>query len=435
MQDSSAARRVVVTGVGLVCPLGCDVDTVWAAVRSRQSAVNVLTRLPTDTLSISCGAEATGFTGAIEQFGPLDKKVQRAIKKGQKLMCREIEMGVAAAQLALHDAGLNVDVRDADRTGVLFGSDYIMTLPDEFTPAIRRCLDADGRFQFERWRELGLPEVNPLWLLKYLPNMPASHIAIYNDLRGANNSLTMREASPGAAIGEAFSTISRGIVDAMVVGATGTRINPFRTLHVAMQEILAPGRDDPASLCRPFDKHRTGSVLGEGAGVFVMEELEFAQKRGATILGEVVGFGSSTVGPANSRQFQRAAMAGALRAATRVGDASVGHINAHGIGSPDGDAQEAMAICEVFGEKTPPVVAPKSNFGNLGAGGGMVEAILSLRALREKVLWPTLNYDTPDPECPINVASGDDVPAGDSFVSLNISPQGQATAFRIANVS
>ncbi|QDS86348.1 3-oxoacyl-[acyl-carrier-protein] synthase 2 [Rosistilla ulvae] len=432
MRDSVSPRRVVITGVGLISPLGNQVEAVWEALRDRKSGVDLLQALPSDAMSISCGAEARDFTGSISEFGPLDKQLQRAIKKGLKLMCREIEMGVAAAQLALHDSGLSSDVRDPDRTGVLYGSDYIMTLPEEFAAGIRKCQDAEGRFQFERWSELGLPEVNPLWLLKYLPNMPASHIAIYNDLRGANNSLTLREASPGAAIGEAVSTISRGIVDAMVVGATGTRINPFRTLHVVMQEVLAGGSENPAGLSRPFDKDRTGSVLGEGAGAFILEELEFAKARGAEILGEVIGFGSGTAGSTAGPQFIQTAMANALRGAMRNSDTSVGHVNAHGIGTPDGDIQEAAAIVEVLGPDTPPVVAAKSNFGNLGAGGGMVEAIASIKALSEGSLWPTLNYETPDADCPINVVSSNDVPAGDNFVSLNVSPQGQATAFRIA---
>ncbi|MEZ6092569.1 MAG: beta-ketoacyl-[acyl-carrier-protein] synthase family protein [Pirellulaceae bacterium] len=432
MRDSDSSRRVVITGVGLVSPLGNQVDTLWESLRNRKSGVSLLQSPANQALPIPCGAEAKDFTGGIDDFGPLDKALQRSIKKGLKLMCREIEMGVAAAQLALHDSGLSSDVRDPDRTGVLYGSDYIMTLPDEFTEGIRKCQDEEGRFRFERWSEAGLPEVNPLWLLKYLPNMPASHIAIYNDLRGSNKSLTVREASPGAAIGEAVSTISRGIVDAMVVGATGTRINPFRTLHVITQELVARGDADPSTLSRPFDKHRTGVVLGEGAGAMILEDLEFAKARGATILGEVVGFGSSAVGRAANERYLGLALANAMRAAVGDQAKSVGHINAHGIGTPDGDAQESQAIIEIFGPQTPPVVAAKSNFGNLGAGGGMVEAIASLKALEVGTLWPTLNYETPDEDCPISVVTSHDVPAGNSFLSANVSPQGQATAFHIA---
>lgn len=433
MSESGASRRVVITGVGIVSPLGNCVDELWQALREGKSAVAELEALPSDVLPISCGAEAKGFTGDIQQYGPLDKKVQRAIKKGQKLMCREIEMGVAAAQLALTDAQLSADVRDANRTGVVYGSDYIMTLPEEFAAGIAKCMDEHGKFQFERWSELGLPEVNPLWLLKYLPNMPASHIAIYNDLRGANNSLTLRESSPGAAIGEAVSTISRGHVDAMVVGATGTRINPFRTIHASMQEVLATGRENPETLCRPFDKDRTGSVLGEGAGAMILEELEFARERGATILGEVVGSGSSTVGPGSGSGSQSKAIANALRASVRDSDpADVGHINTHGLGTPDGDAQEARAIGEIFGNVAPPLVAAKANFGNLGAGGGIVEAVASLRALEEGSLWPAINFEEASEDCPVSLSKSADVPAGNSFVSINVSPQGQATAFRIA---
>ena len=293
------SRRVVITGVGVISPLGNRPSELQQALEEGRSGVAPLESLPAGSLPIRHGAEARGFTGSIDDYGPLEKNLQRAIRKGQKVMCREIEMGVAAAQLALSDAALGPEDRDRDRTGVVYGSDYIMTLPEEFASGIQRCLDADGKFDFSRWAELGLPQVNPLWLLKYLPNMPASHIAIYNDLRGPNNSLTLREASPCAALAEARSTISRGHADVLVVGATGSRVHPFRALHASMQEPLAADRDDPAAMSRPFDADRDGAVLGEGAAAMILETLEHANARGATILGEVVGYGSSKIGRAH----------------------------------------------------------------------------------------------------------------------------------------
>ena len=132
------------------------------------------------------GAEARAFTGHIDDFGPLDPGIKKSIRKGLKVMCREIQMGVAVAQLALQDAGLRPGGYDVDRTGAVYGSDYIMTAPDEFTDGIKACTD-NGGFHFDRWAESGMKKVDPLWLLKYLPNMPACHVAIYNDLRGPNN--------------------------------------------------------------------------------------------------------------------------------------------------------------------------------------------------------------------------------------------------------
>ncbi len=435
--ESSASRRVVITGTGVVSPLGNDPAGLTSALRRRTSGVRPLTQVPHGVFGVDHGAEAVDFTGDIENYGPLEKTLQRTIRKGSKLMCREIEMGVAVAQLAMNSAQLTPEVRDRDRTGVLYGCDYIMSLPEEFAEGIRRCIDADGKFQFGKWAELGLPQVNPLWLLKYLPNMPASHIAIYNDLRGPNNSITVREASSGAAIAEAYSTINRGHADVLIVGSTGSRIHPLRTLHASMQENLAADRQDCVTMSRPFDATRDGSVLGEGAGALVCETLEHAEKRGATILGEIVGYGSSTVGEASGPNYLRTAIANVLRAALGSEDpSSVGHINAHGIGTPLSDRQEAEAIQAVFGSPTeqPPVTTVKGHIGNLGAGSGMVEIIASLMALGGS-LFPILNLEQLDPACPINACVDNDVPAGESFLSYNVTPQGQASAVRVRRIA
>jgi 3-oxoacyl-[acyl-carrier-protein] synthase II len=426
-------RRVVITGVGVVTPLGNDPDKLVASLRSRSSGIGPLTQVPQGVLSVDYAAEASDFTGDISDYGPMDKKLQRTIRKGSKVMCREIEMGVAVAQLALADAGLDADSRDRDRTGVVYGCDYIMSLPQEFATGIEKCMDEQGEFEFDRWGREGKPEVNPLWLLKYLPNMPASHIAIYNDLRGPNNSITVREASPGAALAEAFSTISRGHADTLVVGSTGSRIHPLRSLHADMQETLASNRSEASTMSRPFSASRDGSVLGEGAGAMVCETLEHAKARGANILGEIVGYGGSAVGPAFGDSFLQTAIVNVLRAALGDEDKSkIGHIHAHGLGTVESDAQEAAAICSVFGstDKQPPVTTAKGNIGNLGAGGGMVEAIASLKSLGGE-LFPILNCETPAEDCPINACVNHSTDAGSQFINVNITPQGQASAIRI----
>ena len=434
------ASSVVITGMGVVSPLGNSPDELIAALRNSDSGIRPLTHVPTNAFSISHGAEAVNFTGKIDDYGPLEKKMQRTIKKGSKVMCREIEMGVAAAQLALHQAGYNAEVFDRDRTGVVFGCDYIMSDPEEYTDGIAACVN-EGDFEFKNWGPTGIPKVTPLWLLKYLPNMPASHVAIYNDLRGPNNSITLREASACAAIAEAVSTITRGHADALVVGATGTRIHTLRSLHASMQETLATDREDPATMSRPFDTSRDGSVLGEGAGVLMCESKEHAEARGATIYGEIIGYGTSAVGPLGGDRPIRIAVANAIRAAIRsakaagFSDTAIGHIHAHGLGDAGFDADEAAAIVDVFGDATsqPPVTTAKGHFGNLGAGGGMAEIIGSLKSLGGN-LFPIRNLTQLDENCPINAVCDSDTPAGDSFISVNVTPQGQSSAAWIRTV-
>ncbi len=435
--DNTSSRRVVITGVGMVSPLGLEPEAMLRSLRQGESGIKPFTRLPHGVLPIDHGAEAHEFTGSIDDYGPLDKMLKRTIRKGTKVMCREIEMGVAVAQRALNHSGLSVESRNRDRTGVIFGCDYIMSLPEEFTSGIEKCLDEEGQFQFGHWGQTGKPQVNPLWLLKYLPNMPASHVAIYNDLRGPNNSLTIREASGGAAASEAFSTIQRGHADALIVGATGSRIHPLRSVHASMQEELAKPCDDPTRMSRPFDQSRDGSVLGEGAGALVFESLEHATARGAEIYGEVVGYGSSAVGAVAGERFQQQAIANVLRSALGESDpASVGHLHAHGLGTIDGDQQEALAIAEVFGspDLQPPVTTAKGHFGNLGAGSGLVEMIASLYSLGGE-LFPIQNLDQLDGGCPINACSTSGVSAGDSFITVNVTPQGQASAIRIQRMN
>jgi 3-oxoacyl-[acyl-carrier-protein] synthase II len=381
-------------------------------------------------------AEAKQFSGDIDNFGELEKEQKKAIRKGLKVMCRECQMGVAAAQLALADAKITSGKVDPDRTGISFGADYMLSISEEFSEGILKCLDAEGQFQFSRWGSEGMSKMSPLWLLKYLPNMPASHLAIYNDFRGPNNSITTREAAANAALGEAYQIILRDDADRMLVGATGTRLHVMKMLHAIQQEEVVRDCEDPAKACRPFDRDRSGSVLGEGAGSIVIEELAAAQARGATIYGEVVAAASSAVAGRHLVAHRDRAMANTLRGVLQGAEAKpddIGHLHAHGLSTRTCDAEESRAIQEVFGGRsTPlPVTAAKSYFGNLGAGSGMVELIASLLAFQNDKLFPVLNYTTPDPECPVSVVKDGDGRPGDSFINLNVTPQGQASAVMI----
>jgi 3-oxoacyl-[acyl-carrier-protein] synthase II len=430
---SSSERRVVVTGIGVIGPLGNTKEELWAGLQARQSGVRAHEQLCEGNFPLPFAAAATGFDGKIDAFGPLEKDTKKAIRKALKVMCRESQMGVAASQRALADAGLVPGSFDPERVGITYGSDYMLTVPEEFNDGVRQCLDDEGRFEFSRWATHGMPQMAPLWLLKYLPNMPASHLAIFNDLRGPNNSLTLREAASLAAVGEAFQTIRRGSADAMLVGATGTRLHPMKAVHSLQQEEIALGNGDPARVSRPFDLRRTGMVLGEGAGAVILEERAHAEARGATVYAEVVGAATSSAADRRRVARRDRALANAMRAAMELGGlqpAEVGHVHAHGLSTRSADVDEARAIAEVFGERaaTVPVTAAKSYFGNLGAGGGMVELACSLLALWQGRLFATLNYETPDPECPLSVVSGDGASPGASFVTVNVTPQGQAAA-------
>jgi 3-oxoacyl-[acyl-carrier-protein] synthase II len=429
-------RRVVITGMGVVCPLGNSKESLWEGLAAGRSAVRLLEGVPPTFLPSKYGAECRTFTESVEDFGPLDKSLQRNIRKSLKMMCREIAMGAAAAQKALADAGWSPGASDPDRSGVIYGMDHILTMPEEFAAGIAKCTDPQGRFHLEQWGDQGLGEVNPLWLLKYLPNMPASHIAIFNELRGPNNSLTLREAASNLAIAEAARIIARGSADVMIAGATGTRIHPIRTISVAMQEEIAGVEvevADPAALSRPFEINRSGMVLGEGAGAIVMESLDSAQARGAKIWGEVVGFGSSSVQTPQGLARRRAAIGNAARrslAMAGMQPEEVGHIHAHGLATHSSDLEEGQAICDVFCDAAEgvPVTAAKSYFGNLGAAGGVVELAASLLALDRGRLFRTLNYETPDPQCRVHVVRTTDAPSGESFLNISVTPQGQAAA-------
>jgi 3-oxoacyl-[acyl-carrier-protein] synthase II len=311
----------------------------------------------------------------------------------------------------------------------------MLTAPDDFSAGIRHCVDEKGVFDFTRWGNEGLPQVTPLWLLKYLPNMPASHVAIYNDLRGPNNSLTLREASSNAAVGEAFRTIARGSADLIIAGATGTRVHPMKIVHSVIQEEVANGGGEPTRASRPFDLNRGGMVLGEGAGAVVLEELASAQARGARIYAEVVGTATSSVASNKGIARRGKALANVFAATLRdagVKPAEVGHLHAHGLATRTCDEEEARAISAVFGDRTAklPVTAAKSYFGNLGAASGMVELVASIMALRQGRLFRVLNYETPDPACPINVCREETSP-GSNCLLVNVTPQGQASALMI----
>lgn len=433
-------RRVVITGLGAVSPLGNSAADLWDGLLAGRSGVAPLSLLPPLDGAVHFGGEATDFTGKIDNFGTLRKEQKKAIRKAFKVMCRETMMAVSAAQQAVADAGYDELPMEPERSGIVFGCDYLLSPPDELADGMVKCgVRDEGGFRYDDWGQDGLREMSPLWMLKYLPNMPGSHIAIFNDLRGPNNSLTLREIAGVMAIREATQTIARGHADRMIAGATGSRIHSFKTIHAVQQEQLADPNADPAAASRPFDANRTGMVVGEGAGAIILEELESARSRGATIYAEVVGTGSSTVTNTDLQGDPTQALANAAQTAlaeANITPEKLGHINAHGLGTLQSDADEAAALAKVLGDhsQSTPVVAAKSSFGNLGAASGVIEFIASTKALHEQKLFRTLNFETADPACPLAVADKDGISPGGSFLKLSVTPQAQATALVVACV-
>ncbi len=426
-------RRVVVTGVAAISPFGLTVEDLWSGLTEGRSAVRPLSAFSVDGLPLRYAAEARSFTGHISEFGDLDGTRKKSIRKGLKVMCRETQMAVAAAQRALSDSGLETGTSPTiapERFGCVFGSDYMLTMPEDFTAAVGRCRGEDGQFDFERWGAEGIPSMTPLWLLKYLPNMPASHIAIFNDLRGPSNSLTLREASGHVAAGEAAITIKRGAADVMLVGSTGTRIHPMKMVHAILNEQVALGDDAPENWSRPFDLDRKGMVLGEGAAVLILEEREHAMQRNAKMYGEILGHAaaahSSGIAVGQRQSVVRTVASRALASAAMSPD-GLGHVHAQGLSTSEGDKEEYAGLKESLGETVAdlPCVAAKGNFGNLGAGSGLIECIASMLALQNDALFPQKNYETADVDCPIRAATRGDS-AGESFLSLAVTPQGQA---------
>ncbi|GHT14914.1 3-oxoacyl-ACP synthase [Planctomycetales bacterium] len=425
-----ARRQVVVTGLGIVAPQFCSINEFWNGLVSGTTAVR-----PFDGYGLINVAAPAAFSGSIDDFESQDTAQQKAIRKNLKVMSREIQMAVAASCRALTNSGIHIGQFPADRAGIVFGSDYILTTVDDVLDGIRACTD-DSRFDFSRWGTTGLCKMQPLWQLKYLPNMPSSHIAILNDFHGPSNSMTLREASVGAVIGEAVKTIADGRADFIVAGTTGSRLHPFKMLHAVQQEEISP------DACRPFDLNRNGTVLGEGAAAVILEEREHAENRGAKIWAETV----CGIYLADCRRHRLDDTATELRSLTRAlghvllqsGTApeSVGHINAHGLGSKMFDAAEAAAIQEVFGGRCEriPVTALKGMFGNLGAGSGMIELIAGILALNHGTLFPTVNHATADTDCPINIVTDTAVPSGDSFIKTAFNRQGQASAVLVKKV-
>lgn len=431
MADRDVSRDVVITGIGIVSPIGIGVDAFWDSLAAQRSGIKHCHLFPGFAAPDQVGGEISDFTDESAR-----KIYLKEHRKNIKAMCREIQLGVASAMLALQHAGLDLDSINHERLGVEFGANLMFSAPDMLNEACMSCVDpGDHQFHMERWGEQGMPKLEPLWLLRYLPNMPACHISIAADARGPSNSLTLDDASGNTVIGEACRVLLRDAADAMITGCTGTTLHPIKTLHLALWHDLATSPPEPERRCRPFDRHRSGRVVAEGACSFLLERRHSAEARQARIWGRVLGTGSSTVADRSGKPNYRLALAQAMRNALQaagITPADVGHINAHGLGTQEVDVAEAQAIQDVFGPelgRRVPVTAVKSYLGNSGAGSGTLEIAASLISLAHGVVPVTLNYETPDPECPLNVVAREPLPTSNKiFLKANVTRIGQAAA-------
>jgi 3-oxoacyl-[acyl-carrier-protein] synthase II len=414
-------RDVVITGLGVISPIGVGRAAVWDAVTSGRSGVRTVPRL------VEAGWVAP-YGGEVLDFDPKELIQPR---KSIKVMCREIQFASAAAEMAWRDAGLAQATLDPDRFGVIGAAGVMYCDLEELRIPFVEWLKQED-FDIHRWSRQAMGELYPLWMLKYLPNMPACHIGIRYDARGPNNTISLGDVSSLLAIIEAAEVIGRDLADVMIVGGTGTRLNVTDFLWRGPVRLACNGECDPATLCRPFDARRSGMVYGEGAAQLVLESRAHAEGRGARPIARVAGYATRCELIAERLQPTGDAIRRAIRAAMSAAEidaADIDYVNAHGNSTREDDPPEAQAIRLALGDV--PVTALKSFFGNLGPGSGMVELALSLVAMGQGAIPPTLNYETPDPECPVNVVTKLQRTEKPALMKLNHNSTGQAAALVI----
>ena len=420
-------KRVVITGLGLISPIGIGLEAYWASLSAGRGGVRPIEAFTIEGLPNRIGGEVRGFDPRALTI----PKHKKALVKSLKYMARDIQLAVAAAELAIQDAGLVDGGVDPARFGLDLGAGLISTELDELAPAILAS-SRTGSFDYQEWGKEGIPLIPPIWLLKYLPNMLACHISIFNDCQGPSNTVTEGEAASNLAIAEASRLIGRGRADVMVSGGADSKIHPLSVIRMALLNQMTRWDGPPEHACRPFDRRRDGTVPGEGSGILILEELEHARRRGVKIYGEILGAGSGAdANPGGGLDPEGIGCEIAMRSALRdaeIEPSEVGHINAHGVGSVIGDLAEARAIQRVFGSRIP-VTSLKGAMGNLVSGSGAVELVGSLLGVNRGLIPATLNCDELDPAIELDLVRG--TPRATSnpvFLSVNMTRHGQAAA-------
>src|SRR5215204_451464 len=393
-------RRVVVTGLGLVTAVGNDVATTWSALMNGVNGADYIKKFDPEKFSVKFACEVKDF----DPLSFLDKKEARR-------MGAFTHFALAAAEEAVKHSGLDINESNDEMVGT-----YISSGIGDFW-AIER--------EHEKLLNSGPDRVSPFFIVSAIVNLAAGNVSIRHGAKGPN-SATATACSAGAhAIGDSFRIIERGDADAMICGGAESAITPMSVAGFASMRALSTRNDEPQRASRPFDAERDGFVIGEGAGLMVLEELEFAKARGANILAEIIGYGMS--GDAFHVTMPDESGSGAIRVMERaLKDAGlspdqIGYINAHGTSTPYNDKFESLAIKQVFGEHAYkiPVSSTKSMTGHaLGAAGGL-EAVFSVMAIKEGILPPTINYEVPDPECDLDYISDGPRDANVDYVLSN----------------
>jgi 3-oxoacyl-[acyl-carrier-protein] synthase II len=391
-------RRVVVTGMGMVTPLGRDLESTWAALLQSRSGVGRITLFDAETFPTRIAAEVKGFD--------LAAYIPDAARWAE--YSRNTQFALAAAQMAFENARLAADPQlDRTRFGVYLGSGEGQQDFPRFVSLVNRAFH-DGKVDMAIFTRGGLASLHPIREAEQEPGTPAGHLAAQFGARGPNSNCLTACAASSQAIGEAVELIRRGDADVILSGGTHSMIHPFGVTGFNLLTALSTRNDEPERASRPFDRDRDGFILGEGAGMLVLEERAHALRRGATIHGEIVGYGSTADAfrITDSHDEGRGAIA-CMREALAdagIGVADVDYINAHGTSTAVNDSIETLAIKKTFGETAykVPISSTKSMMGHLIAAAGSVEAIVCLLAIRDGIMPPTVNLDNPDPACDLD---------------------------------
>jgi 3-oxoacyl-[acyl-carrier-protein] synthase II len=407
---------LVLTGFGVVSPIATGADAFWPALAAGTRGVRTISHIDATELP-------SRVAGEVPNFSAKAMMTETKYRKELKSMARTVELGVIGSQLAMASAGLAKGTVPPHRIGIEFAALMGATDLNDMAAAAKLASPGGEHTDSRVWGAKGLAEITPVWMLKFLPNMPACHATILYDMQGPSNTQIPGDSSGVVALAEASRILRRGLADVMLVGGSEARINPVTLSRHNLFVQLTKHNDDPAGAIRPFDATRDGTAPGEGTAAFTLETLEHAQARGANILGEVAGWAAGVdrgcKGPGLARVIRNAL------AHAKVSAGEIDHVNAHGTGTTVGDAFEARGIAEVFGRETP-VFAPLSRFGNLGAASGLMELACSVFALKHGELPPTLNHAHPDPACPIAVHVGASRPVQKPFaLKVSYTPLGQ----------
>jgi 3-oxoacyl-[acyl-carrier-protein] synthase II len=395
---TNGRRRVVVTGMGMVTPVGSDVERSWAAIRAGRGGVGPITLFDASSFATRIAAEVKGFSLAD----------YRTDAQRWRDHCRTTQFALAAATMAMEHAGLaNADKVDPRRFGVYLGSGEGQQDFPSFVDLVHRST-REGEVDKALFRGLGVELLHPGREAEQEPGTPAGYLAGVFGARGHNATCLTACAASAQAIGEAVEVIRRGAADVILTGGTHSMIHPFGLTGFILLTAMSTRNDDPGRASRPFDRDRDGFLLGEGGGMLVLEELDHARKRGAAIHGEVAGHASTADAfrLTDSHDEGRGAIAAMVGALADAGlePKDVDYINAHGTSTKANDSVETLAIKSVMGGRAyeVPVSSTKSMTGHLVAAGGAVEAIICLLAIRDGIIPPTINLDNRDAGCDLD---------------------------------